>query len=353
MGYSNETSLLMTQVIEKLQNDMRERVLTHPSSNIDVGQTGSFVAPSLTDLKGTMDLAKDVQSLSEVDQKIMELDQMTSKAQLGSPGETEARQWQELSLMTLQWSRKNLIEQRQACLRRIVDAASEQLANSVFTEPAETCEPAGTSEHGQGTSEPAGTRAPEGRENNQVMPAFRPPPGLENMQPEALQSPPGLWIANEQCQERVRLPSTTSEEEVEAENPLRKESGVPDLENNGGTLRIHLQSLQEEDSKNVLILRKINKLGFESPELLESYFSEFGDVKRVLVAHSHVKPSNRRSRSRVRPAGLGFVVMGSRADIDAVLCMGEQHLVNGIDIQVQSYEQRGKQEFSNLLEDEC
>lgn len=335
MGYNDESAILMTQVVQKLQQVCAsERVLPHPSSKIDAGQTGSFVAQSASALNGTMELAKGVLNLSEIDQKIMELDQMMAKAQLGSPGEPEARQWQELSVMTLQWSRKNLVEQRQACLRRIIDEASGQIGTLVMPPCTEGNVPCLT------PSEPA---------------AFRPPPGLEELQLEAMLSPPGQWVTNEQMQEREHQVSsmTVSEEDLDFETPLRKDSGVPDLENTGETLRMHLQSLQDEDPKNVLILRKINKLGFESPDLLERYFSEFGDVKRVLVAHSRVKPSNRRSRSRVRPAGLGFVVMGGRADIDAVLCLGEQQVVAGVPIQVQSYEQRGKQDFTNLLDDEC
>jgi hypothetical protein len=339
MGYNNESSLMMGQVVEKLQevcaNDSRGRVLTHPSSNIDVG---SLPTPSLPALNGTMELAKSVLSLSDVDEKISKLDQMMDSARVGSPGEAEAKQWQELSLMTLQWSRKNLVEQRQACLRRIVDLASGQIMS-----PAPCTE----------MPMPYHMLCETGYTAAQV-PAVRPPPGLEDAQLDAMQSPPGQWDKNEQAPELVHPvnPVPISEEELDFEMPSRKDSGVPDLENNGETLRMHLQSLQDEDSKNVLILRKINKLGFDSPDLLETYFSEFGDVKRVLVAHSRVKPSNRRSRSRVRPAGLGFVVMASRADIDAVLCMGEQHSVLGVPIQVQSYEQRGKQDFTNLLEDE-
>lgn len=358
MAYNNEsTTLLMTQVTEKLEqvcaNNGRGRVLTHPSSKIDDGH--SFVAPALPmpALNDTMELAKGVLNLQEIDQKLIELDQMMAKAQVTSPGETEAKQWQELSLLTLQWSRKNLIEQRQACLRRIVDLASEQA--DMFPPSAATAHPYTMLAEpvAPQTVPQAAPVAPQAVP--QAVPAVRPPPGLE-----AMQAPPGMWVTSEQPSDRERLLSsmTTSEEEADplaptnSETPMRKESGVPDLENNGETLRMHLQCLQEEDPKNVLILRKINKLGFESPELLETYFSEYGEVKRVLVAHCRVKPSNRRARSRVRPAGLGFVIMASAADVDAVLCLGEQQLVSNVPIQVQSYQQRGKQDFSSFLEDE-
>jgi hypothetical protein len=339
MVYNSESNaLLMTQVSEKLQqvcaNNTWGRGLPHPSSKIDDGHsfvTTTLPMPALSD---TMEIAKGVLNLQEIDQKIGELDQIMTKAQLGCPGEAEAVQWKELSLLTLQWSRKNLIDQRQACLQRIVDLASEQLLLP-FKVPAEP-----------------GPVAPQ-------LPAVRPPPGLEDVCSTADATPTasGHWVTNEQPSESLPA-SSASEEEAEevpvnSETQPRKESGVPDLENNGDTLRMHLQILQEEeDPKNVLILRKINKLGFESPELLESYFSEYGEVKRVLVAHSRVKQCKGRARSRIRPAGLGFVVMGDRADIDAVLCMGEQQLVCGVPIQVQSYEQRGKQEFMHYFEDE-
>merc|ERR1719161_3173488 len=76
-----------------------------------------------------------------------------------------------------------------------------------------------------------------------------------------------------------------------------------------GSLRQDLELLRQRQPECVIIVRKIKKLGFESPQLLDKYFSQFGEVKELLVAHSHVKPTSKRPNGRVRPAALGFVVM--------------------------------------------
>merc|ERR1719401_2216003 len=55
------------------------------------------------------------------------------------------------------------------------------------------------------------------------------------------------------------------------------------------TLRMHLRSLIKVECNRVLIVRKINRLGFASSQVLEDHYSWHGKVERVLVAHSRVK----------------------------------------------------------------
>lgn len=95
------------------------------------------------------------------------------------------------------------------------------------------------------------------------------------------------------------------------------------------TLRAHLRELQKIEPERVVLVRKINRLGFESPAILEKHYSKFGKVQRVLVAHSHVKSQNRRFFSRLRPSGLGFVVMSKKEDADAILALGPQQTIGG------------------------
>merc|ERR1719161_1315682 len=78
-----------------------------------------------------------------------------------------------------------------------------------------------------------------------------------------------------------------------------------------GSLRQDLELLRQRQPECVIIVRKIKKLGFESPQILDEYFSQFGEVSELLVAHSHVKPTAKRPNGRVRSAALGFVVMES------------------------------------------
>lgn len=108
----------------------------------------------------------------------------------------------------------------------------------------------------------------------------------------------------------------------------------------GETLRAHLQELQTRDPYCVLVVRKINRFGFNSAHVLRQHFSQHGPVDTVLVAHSQVKCPNRRSAARLRPSGLGFVVMADVADAEAVIAMGKEHRVSNELIRVHRYTSR-------------
>lgn len=116
-------------------------------------------------------------------------------------------------------------------------------------------------------------------------------------------------------------------------------------------MRSHLRDLQTVDSSRIVLVRKINRLGFESPKMLEDHYKKYGCVERVLVAHSHVKSPYRRYVKRLRPSGLGFVVMSTIAEVDAILKDGIEQLVAGAMIKVQRFERRGD-EFDSLLSEE-
>merc|ERR1719336_233669 len=55
------------------------------------------------------------------------------------------------------------------------------------------------------------------------------------------------------------------------------------------TLSASLQMLANVDPTCLLIVRRINKLGFKASRKLKQHFSTYGAVIRVLVAHSTVK----------------------------------------------------------------
>lgn len=110
------------------------------------------------------------------------------------------------------------------------------------------------------------------------------------------------------------------------------------------TVRTHLQLLQEVDPARVLLVRKINRLGFDSPDILKHHFSWFGAVEHILVSHSRMKwtqqSSTRVISSRVRPSGMGFIVMASPQAAAAVLAHGLEQVVAGATILVQRFEQK-------------
>lgn len=150
-------------------------------------------------------------------------------------------------------------------------------------------------------------------------------------------------------------------ERTQGTNTARK-GGGPKKRNNesagqadshsGDTLRMHLRSLLQVDSSRVLIVRKINRLGFSSPQILREHFSWYGTVENVLVAHSRVKSGGGQAGivSRLRPSGLGFVVMSKGEEALKILAEGAEQQVAGTVIRVQKFERRMSESAAGLEE---
>jgi len=113
------------------------------------------------------------------------------------------------------------------------------------------------------------------------------------------------------------------------------------------TLRANLEELSTMDPARVLMLRKINKLGLRSPTMLKEYFSQFGTVDRVMISHSRAKSIYNPSQTRVRIAGLAFVVMSTADATQKVLDLGRDHVVQGVGIAVSEFEGNASEENVN------
>lgn len=118
---------------------------------------------------------------------------------------------------------------------------------------------------------------------------------------------------------------------------------------NTSTMKAQLQALQDEDPSTVVIARRINKLGFQSSESLQEYFSTYGPVKTVHVSHSRVKslrPNGDRRASnaqwRLRAAALGFVVMENADATSQILADGPDHCVKGVNVLIQPFHRHGR-----------
>lgn len=109
------------------------------------------------------------------------------------------------------------------------------------------------------------------------------------------------------------------------------------------TLSTSLQMLSREDADVLLIVRRINKLGFKAGRRLKQHFSQYGTVIRVLVAHSTCRPSDSGSQARKRPSSLGFIHMAKPQDVAKILSMGSEHEVEGVCIRVQRFERQHEQ----------
>jgi hypothetical protein len=109
------------------------------------------------------------------------------------------------------------------------------------------------------------------------------------------------------------------------------------------TLRVSLQKLAEYDADRIFMVRKINKLGLGSAQLLKSWFSQVGGVTQVFVTHSiDRRMKNGAPKGRhgpcVRPAGIGFVVMDSAEGAQRALQNGMEQTAFGVQIKLATYD---------------
>jgi len=95
------------------------------------------------------------------------------------------------------------------------------------------------------------------------------------------------------------------------------------------SLATYLKDLAFVDNARVLMVRKINRLGLNSKGPLTEHFSKFGNVTRVMVAPTRSRAQFGQSKARVRPAPLGFVLMGTAEEAAAVLKAGSEQVVQG------------------------
>jgi len=111
-------------------------------------------------------------------------------------------------------------------------------------------------------------------------------------------------------------------------------------QNSGDTLRTFLRDLSLVDDRRVLTLRKISRLGLDSPKLLETYLSKFGKVERIMISHTLSKTPGPlgEQKTRLRPAALGFALMATVEDAQAALNYETAHVACGVAICVTPFQ---------------
>jgi hypothetical protein len=108
------------------------------------------------------------------------------------------------------------------------------------------------------------------------------------------------------------------------------------------TVGSNLRKMAAIDASRIFMVKRINKLGFGSPQMLRTHFGKVGVVTDVFITHSldrrKIDPQNLKARPYVRPARLGFVVMEKSEDVVAVFRNGYEQTVFGVNICVKTYE---------------
>mmetsp|Transcript_82522 Transcript_82522/g.129748 ORF Transcript_82522/g.129748 Transcript_82522/m.129748 type:complete len:315 (-) Transcript_82522:176-1120(-) len=102
------------------------------------------------------------------------------------------------------------------------------------------------------------------------------------------------------------------------------------------SLRDNLQRLATFESSRVIMVKKINKLGFNSNRVLQHFFSKFGKVEEVLMTHGIDKRTNP-DRPKYRPAAVGFMVVES-SEVAAAILQSPEYNILGIDVTVGRFE---------------
>lgn len=212
--------------------------------------------------------------------QITNLDKMLDAVRNSAPSESsEAERWHQVSVQALEISRKALHEKQVTLLKSLTDATSAEPGNCGSVD--------------------MGTQHME-----------TPKKALSECSTTMSASP------SPEC----NTPNTVEEMECNFEN---QENAV-DLSQ---SMAVHLEKLKEHPNGHSLIVRKIKQLGFQSPEILKEHFEQYGEVSEVMVAHSITKPSAKRTKGRVRPAAVGFVVMRSLEGAEAAFAAGEEQMV--------------------------
>jgi len=101
-----------------------------------------------------------------------------------------------------------------------------------------------------------------------------------------------------------------------------------------------LNELQSENPDKIVIVRKINRLGFDSADILKKHFGQFGDVDQVRLSNAHNKEPGNSYQVRLRPSGIAFVVFANSESAAQVLAEGETRMINGVEVWVRGFERR-------------
>jgi len=264
-----------------------------------------------------------------------------------------------------QWSGFNVSKQAQEELSSMQKLNSNNMKPELASSSSSTCSGGLSNES---TSEDSGSESLKWLSGSRLAtpPGFQPPPGLQP--PPGRQSPPGLdlphSVQHAQHLEQQPPPGLQAQEqkmrrERHCQQPPCPE-GKPDhnlqrflnnlkraalvKENQGPTLKEHLKEIEKlYDPAQVVVVRKINKLGLNSKMPLEAHFSSYGTVESVRVSHALVKVAYRGHQvDKIRPAQCGFIVMSDKSAADAILSMGQEQVVQGVPVRVYPFADQEK-----------
>jgi hypothetical protein len=112
-----------------------------------------------------------------------------------------------------------------------------------------------------------------------------------------------------------------------------------------------LNELQSDNPDKLLVVKKINRLGFGSAEILKTHFEKFGPVEKVRLSNAHTKEPGASQRVRLRPSGIAFVLFKSTEAAAQVLAEGDTQLIHGLKVYVRGFERRRMDDGSPMMDE--
>lgn len=155
-------------------------------------------------------------------------------------------------------------------------------------------------------------------------------------------APQGGAEPSHKSPERQRLQQVPSAGAVQGSGGPPCDTKAASTEGEELSLRSYLKYLQQLSSGRILLARRINRLGFDSADVLAAHFARYGRVAHVFVPRSRsvARSQSHRPFVRRRPSGIGFVVMDEDGAVDAIFQDGETHCVAGVAVQLQRFQRQ-------------
>jgi hypothetical protein len=157
-----------------------------------------------------------------------------------------------------------------------------------------------------------------------------------------------------QAVEQWQVPEVTAQSYT-AMNKHRKPVVMPKKATKGAqtTAAAGTAAAQESDdmhaSGRTVVATKINHLGFGAMKALKSHFAQYGKIDHVCVPQKIKDAYN--GQGQLRPSGLGFIVMKTEEDAQAILEAGAEHTVCGKVINLRAFKE-GRKECTEAIQED-
>mmetsp|Transcript_10648 Transcript_10648/g.16867 ORF Transcript_10648/g.16867 Transcript_10648/m.16867 type:complete len:582 (+) Transcript_10648:60-1805(+) len=113
-------------------------------------------------------------------------------------------------------------------------------------------------------------------------------------------------------------------------------------------LATSLTEVEDEDADCVIMVHRVQRLGFGSAEILRKHCEKSGVVRKVLLSNKHHKDIDDPKDARLRPSGIAFVVMQETQGAAVVLEAGEVQEIEGSQLRFRQFVKHEQHSSKNM-----